>query len=138
GEGVSRLGSRRERPLYWRPPGGLPRLPGRLPACICFEPAPAREIAMKFETFVLLPLLCLLLAEPGQNEKFQQELKQFEGTWKPISMEMDGKFLSDEQIGKTRLTIKGEKFTFDTGRDSHEGLYKINPAVEPKQLDIVI
>lgn len=93
---------------------------------------------MKLEMLILLPLLLLLGADSAPDELVQKELQQFQGTWKPISMEMDGKFLTEEQIGKTRLTIKGEKFTFDTGKDSHEGLYKIDPRREPKQLDIVI
>jgi uncharacterized protein (TIGR03067 family) len=86
----------------------------------------------------VLSLSALLLAEPQTDAEFAQELAQFQGTWRPISMEMDGKLLSQEQIGKTRLTIQGEKFTFDTGQDSHEGLYKIDPSHDPKHLDIVI
>lgn len=93
---------------------------------------------MKSLALLLLPLVALLLAEPEKDAAFEKELAQFQGTWKPISMEMDGEFLTPEQIGKTRLTIKGEKFTFDTGRDSHEGLYKIDPNHDPKHLDIVI
>lgn len=93
---------------------------------------------MKSLIFLLLPLSALLLAEPKKDALYEQELAQFQGTWRPISMEMDGKFLTEEQIGKTRLTIKGDKFTFDTGKDSHEGIYKIDPHHEPKQLDIFI
>lgn len=93
---------------------------------------------MKSLLYLLLPLSALLLAEPDKDAVFEKELAQFQGTWRPISMEMDGKFLTEEQIGKTRLTIKGEKFTFDTGKDSHEGLYKIDPSQDPKHLDIVI
>lgn len=92
---------------------------------------------MKSLVFLLLPLSALLLSEPP-DAAFEKELAQFQGTWRPISMEMDGKFLTEEQIGKTRLTIKGEKFTFDTGQDSHEGLYKIDPRMDPKHLDILI
>jgi uncharacterized protein (TIGR03067 family) len=93
---------------------------------------------MKLEALALLPLLFLLAAEPAQTEVYKQDLATLQGTWKPVSMEMDGKFLTEEQIGKTRLTIKGEKFTFDTGKDSHEGLYKLDPSHEPKHLDIKI
>jgi uncharacterized protein (TIGR03067 family) len=93
---------------------------------------------MKRKLLLLLPLLLLMGADPAPDALIDKELAQFQGTWKPISMEMDGTFLTQEQIGKTRLTIKGEKFHFDTGRDSHEGLYKIDPRKDPKQLDIVI
>jgi uncharacterized protein (TIGR03067 family) len=93
---------------------------------------------MKLEALALLPLLFLLSAEPAGSEAYKKDLAELQGTWKPVSMEMDGKFLTEEQIGKTRLTIKGEKFTFYTGKDSHEGLYKIDPSHEPKHLDIEI
>jgi uncharacterized protein (TIGR03067 family) len=93
---------------------------------------------MKPLALTVLSLSALLLAEPQTDAEFAQELAQFQGTWRPISMEMDGKLLPQEQIGKTRLTIQGEKFTFDTGQDSHEGLYKIDPSHDPKHLDIVI
>ena len=85
----------------------------------------------------LLPLLLLLSADPA-HKAFEKDLAVLQGTWKPISMEMDGKFLPEEKIGKIRLTIEGEKFTFDNGVDSHGGLYKIKPGEDPKQLDIVI
>jgi uncharacterized protein (TIGR03067 family) len=99
---------------------------------------PTGETLMKLEALALLPLLYMLAAEPAQTEVKQQDLATLQGTWKPVSMEMDGKFLTAEQIGKTRLTIKGEKFTFDTGKDSHEGLYKLDPSHDPKHLDILI
>src|SRR5262249_8780047 len=74
----------------------------------------------------------------GAEEAKDRDLSVLQGTWRPVSMEMDGKFLPEAQIKKVRLTITGEKFTFDTGEDSHDGLYKINPEKDPKQLDIVI
>ncbi len=88
--------------------------------------------------WAILPLLLLVSADPAEDKSFQADLATLQGTWKPISMEMDGKLLPDTQIGKIRLTIAGEKFTFDSGNDSHEGLYKIDPGKDPKQLNIVI
>jgi uncharacterized protein (TIGR03067 family) len=74
--------------------------------------------------------------DQGPQSAFDQDLATLQGTWRPVSMKQDGKFLPEERIGQTRLTIEGEKFTFDTGRDSHGGLYKIDPSKDPKQLDI--
>jgi uncharacterized protein (TIGR03067 family) len=69
---------------------------------------------------------------------YKADLETLQGTWRPISMELDGEFLPQERLEYTRLTIDGENFTFDTGKDSHGGLYKIDPSHDPKQLDIVI
>ena len=84
-----------------------------------------------------LVLLSACTAKESEPE-MEPDLATLQGTWKPISMEMDGELLPDERISRTRLTIEGENFTFDTGDDNHGGLYKIKPSENPKQLDIVI
>ena len=88
----------------------------------------------------VLTVCCLLLvgADAGKDAAVQKGLEEFQGTWTPVSMEMDGKMLSKERLSKVRLTIKGENFTFDTGDDSHGGLYKIDPTKDPRELDIEI
>lgn len=61
------------------------------------------------------------------------------GTWRPVSMQQDGKFLPHERIGKIRLTIQDDlSFTFSSGKNSHSGVYRIDPTKDPKQLDIVV
>lgn len=85
----------------------------------------------------IVPLLVLLCGD-AKEEAIAKDLEKLQGVWSVVSMEMDGKPLSEERRKKTRLTIRGEKFTFETGVDSHEGLYKIDPTKDPKQLDIVI
>jgi uncharacterized protein (TIGR03067 family) len=90
-----------------------------------------------------LPAVCLLMlvlsaCSAEGTPKMEPDLAMLQGTWKPISMEMDGELLPSERIENTRLTIKGKEFTFDTGKDSHGGLYKIKPDEDPKQLDIEI
>lgn len=74
----------------------------------------------------------------AKDTAYEQDLELLQGTWKPVSMEMDGERLPNEKIGKTRLTLEGENFTFDNGTDTHAGKYKIDPGQDPKQLDIVI
>ena len=95
---------------------------------------------MKRFGLALLSLALLLNARLARaaDDAFEKDLATLQGIWRPVSMEMDGKFLPEAQIKKVRLTIEGEKFTFDTGDDSHAGLYKIDPSHDPKQLNIVI
>jgi uncharacterized protein (TIGR03067 family) len=77
-------------------------------------------------------------ADASKDAAVQSGLKEFQGTWTPVSMEQDGKMLSPERLSKVRLTIQGEKFTFATADDSHEGLYKIDPTKDPKELNIEV
>lgn len=93
---------------------------------------------MKLLAVCLLMLLLPACTVKETTPEMEPDLATLQGTWRPISMEMDGEFLPDERIANTRLTIKGEEFTFDTGKDSHGGLYKIKPSEDPKQLDIEI
>jgi uncharacterized protein (TIGR03067 family) len=88
--------------------------------------------------FLLATVLLAGFALADSPDAVQEGLKEFQGSWTPESMEMNGKPLSPERLAKTRLTIKGEHFTFETATDSHEGLYKIDPTKEPKELSIEV
>ena len=82
--------------------------------------------------------LALVGADAPARDAVEAGLKEFRGTWTPVSMEQDGKPLDPERLRKVRLSIDGEKFTFQTADDSHEGLYKIDPTKDPKQLNIEV
>jgi uncharacterized protein (TIGR03067 family) len=88
--------------------------------------------------FLAASLLALFAADTLPQDAVDVGLKEFQGTWTPESMEMDGKPLGRERLSKTKLTIKGEHFTFETATDSHEGLYKIDSTKDPKQLSIEV
>ena len=87
---------------------------------------------------VVLSLLFLLGADSAKETAVKKDLENLQGVWIVESMELNGKPLSEDRRKKIKLTIEGEKFTFDTGADSHEGLYKIDPSKDPRELDIVI
>jgi uncharacterized protein (TIGR03067 family) len=80
-------------------------------------------------------LWALAAADPDR-QAITKGLEDFQGTWTVVSMEENGKMLSQERLKKIKLTIKGERFTFETAVDSHDGLYKIDPTTNPKTLDI--
>ena len=88
--------------------------------------------------YLMTALSLLLAADAERDAAVEKGLRDFRGTWTPVSMEMDGKFLSLDRLKKVRLTIDGEKFTFETGDDSHDGLYKIDPAKNPRELNIEV
>lgn len=92
---------------------------------------------MKLSIVAALSLL-LFLGADAKTEAVKKDLENLQGVWTVVSMELNGKPLSEERRKKIKLTIQGEKFTFETGQDSHEGLYKIDPIKDPKELNIVI
>ena len=75
---------------------------------------------------------------PARSHAAGNDLEQLQGTWKVVSMETDGKFMSDADRKRIKLVINGENFRFYHGEESHAGLYKIDPGKNPKELSIVI
>jgi uncharacterized protein (TIGR03067 family) len=88
--------------------------------------------------YLMTALSLLLAADAERDAAVKKGLEEFRGTWTPVSMEMDGKFLSTQRLKNVRLTIDGEKFTFETGDDSHDGLYKLDPTKDPRELNIEV
>ncbi len=93
---------------------------------------------MKFCAWAVFSGMLLAAAGNSKDAAVQKDLENFQGVWTVESMQLNGKPLSEERRAKIKLTIKGENFTFETGNDSHEGLYKIDPTKDPKELNIVI
>lgn len=93
---------------------------------------------MKMHGIVVVSLAFLLGADNAREAAVKKDLDKFQGTWTVASMELDGKPLPEEKRAKIRLTVKGEDFTFDNGDGPEPGLYKIDPAKDPKELNIVI
>jgi len=93
---------------------------------------------MKYRALAILSLIFFLGADGSKEAAIQKDLENFQGTWTVESMELNGKAATGERPKKNRLTIRGEDFVFDNGSGGEPGLYKIDPTVDPKTLDIVI
>jgi uncharacterized protein (TIGR03067 family) len=89
----------------------------------------------------LLILLAPLAAGDGtpSEDTLKKELQQFQGSWKAVSMQhADGQQASDDDVQKTRLVVKDNRFTL-TGKDyTVEGSFKVNPATTPKSIDVLV
>jgi uncharacterized protein (TIGR03067 family) len=66
----------------------------------------------------------------------RDELNRFEATWKFVSIDVEGRAVPAERFGKDRLVLKGKKFTTTVGGNTTEGIFKIDPTVTPKTIDI--
>lgn len=80
---------------------------------------------------LLLTLPLVLAGDP------KADLKQMEGTWKIIIVEMDGKPVSDKEKGlPLRLVVKSGKFT-TSYRDKvlTQGSLRLNPGKESREID---
>ncbi len=84
-----------------------------------------------------------LMVEPEDTSK--QDMVKLQGTWTAVSMERDGKALSDQEVKKLdiRLTIKDNEFMLmplaSTGPEHFpHGTFRIDPAKKPKGIDFSI
>ena len=91
-----------------------------------------------------LAVLCLVLtplaarAFPPAPDPVQKEEQKLAGTWLIASAEADGRPVPAKQVRGLKMTFKGGKFTAQLGEEGkQEGTYKLNPATNPKQIDIL-
>src|SRR4051794_35167714 len=84
-------------------------------------------------TLILLGAL-LVLTGRGYAEAPSAELKKFTGTWQAVSVFRDGREVQEEKV---ILTVKGEKYALQTGKEAVEGTHKLDPAKKPKTIDAV-
>jgi len=76
----------------------------------------------------------------AQDDSVKEEMKKLQGPWAQISVEANGKKLTDkEDSPKVTLTISGEKWIEKSalvGGAGDVSTFKINPAKNPKQVDL--
>jgi uncharacterized protein (TIGR03067 family) len=95
----------------------------------------ARRKMMR-RTVLLVIAAGLLVAGDSAKENVQKELEKFRGTWKFVSIENEGQAVPKAQYEGARLTLKGDQFTFRQGADSTHGTFKVDPAKQPKTIDV--
>ncbi len=76
-------------------------------------------------------------AAAPQDEFIEREQQRLEGTWRVIAVETEGKPIPAREYRDLLLTFKNGKFTAKRGdEEAQEGTYVINPARNPKEMDI--
>jgi uncharacterized protein (TIGR03067 family) len=70
-------------------------------------------------------------------EAVRAEMKRFEGTWRFVSMEMNGKAIPVDALKDSRLVFDADRFT-SRGGETGEGRFVVDPTVRPKTIDITL
>jgi uncharacterized protein (TIGR03067 family) len=74
-------------------------------------------------------------ADEKADTTAKKEREQFQGTWKVVSSEFDGK--TDVGPAKDdKWVVKGDKITFKSDGVEHELTFKLNIEQNPKQIDL--
>jgi uncharacterized protein (TIGR03067 family) len=81
----------------------------------------------------LVLLLALPAAEPTKEEAAKKQLEKLQGTWRCVSIELDGKVAEFKQeVPNFNLVVNGTKFTFGKS----EGELSFNPLATPPAIDL--
>jgi uncharacterized protein (TIGR03067 family) len=87
----------------------------------------------------VLALTVGLVAAGGgsKGDPVKKDMRKLQGTWKVVSVEMDGKKQSDEKLKSATMTVEGNKYLVEVGgKTVEQGTFKIDPAKTPKTIDV--
>jgi uncharacterized protein (TIGR03067 family) len=84
---------------------------------------------------LVLPVVALLLAADKPTADMKKELKKFQGTWIPVSVEANGKPVPREDLKDLRITFKGQRVTRKIKDDTAHATFSVDPSPNPKWFD---
>jgi len=88
-----------------------------------------------------LVLIVWKRAKTAAGEKLkaiQSELKRFEATWHFVSIEIEGRPVPEEAFKEDTLVLKGKQFSSTIQGKTTNGVFKIDPTVTPKAIEITL
>jgi uncharacterized protein (TIGR03067 family) len=91
---------------------------------------------MKIQAALILAAGLSIAADDGKKESLDKDYARFEGTWRIVSLEIDGGKVSDEVIKEAKLIVKGKEFTMKEKIAVYKGVFTIDPDKKPKTIDM--
>lgn len=85
-----------------------------------------------------LVLAGTMMASAQEKKGVSRELLPFQGTWKVVRAELDGKELPEKIPPELRFRFSGDKLTVTESRDEAEtGSVKVDSRKQPAEIDLV-
>ena len=91
---------------------------------------------MKRRWLMMLAVGLMLAADDAKSDANKKEIKAFEGTWKWVSLEINGKEQPADLFKGSRLIITGDKFASTEGEETLHGTFKVDVAKKPMTVDV--
>lgn len=80
----------------------------------------------------------LLAADDTKQDAVKKEIANIQGTWRFVSMEVEGMKHPDKHVSSYTLVLKGDQWAFSDGKKSAAKLtFQLDPAKTPKTIDLV-
>jgi uncharacterized protein (TIGR03067 family) len=84
----------------------------------------------------LVPWFGQAIAADASKDAVRKELAKFEGTWRFVSVEVEGAKLPEEQVKKSgKMVIRGNQFAVPAGGATYRGTFKVDVSSKPKRID---
>jgi len=90
---------------------------------------------MKLATILMLTA-GLLLADDFQANPDKSDKEALQGTWKIVSVEIEGEALAMDNLIDSRLTVKGDDYLFVLGQTKLDLTFKMDASKSPKEIDL--
>jgi uncharacterized protein (TIGR03067 family) len=81
-------------------------------------------------------LICVC-AGPSRGDDVTDATKKIQGSWKPVAAELGGKPFPDSILKTMQLVLTDGNYIVTVGAGRDEGTVKLDPAKEPRAMDIV-
>src|SRR5262245_1060720 len=65
-----------------------------------------------------------------------ENLRQLEGTWEFLGLELDGRAMPANMISNSRMLIDGDRFRMESPEANYEGVFTIDVERVPHEIDI--
>jgi uncharacterized protein (TIGR03067 family) len=91
-------------------------------------------------TLTMIPLLAGLawpLPAGDKDDAVTRDMKMLAGHWRLVSFMTGGKEVAAEKIETITLTIEGDRYLVDFGKQKMTLTFKIDPAKKPKAIDLI-
>jgi uncharacterized protein (TIGR03067 family) len=77
-----------------------------------------------------------VIAADGPQDDPARELEKFQGTWKTVSMVIDGRQVPGAEIEFRQVVITGDKYVvIDGNRTIQRGTFRLDPTARPRRID---
>ncbi len=86
---------------------------------------------------VIVCVCAATLARGGGAAEGKEDSKKIQGTWKPVTAELGGKPYPEAVLKTMTLTLTEGRYVVTVGQGRDEGTVKLDPAMEPRAMDIV-
>src|SRR5689334_22676234 len=81
---------------------------------------------------VTIVLVCSTFVQTSPKD----ELKHWQGNWRFVAGESEGKKLAEEELPRPRLAIDGKNYAYTGGDEVEHGTFTFDQRKDPREIDL--